>query len=461
MTRPKSAAKRPKLVENVRELATFLWLPLTIVVLFLALAIGMYLLDAHLTKTTIKHSPSLSLLEDLFGDRGATQDVLSTLASGLLTITSIIFSLLLLAVQQGAAAFSNQVFDQFMRRRANQVYFGYFVGLSLYTLLSLATTNATHHPLIAVIVAIILTIVALCAMLVLIHSTLGQIRGTNVIGEIERLTLAACADHDKLLSRTRRTPSRQFANHREVVSDRQGSVGKIEIGKLEQALEQNGAERVEVALAVTQGSHVARGATLASILYEDDVSSEVLDAIGDAINGAYRLGANPDISKSPALGVEQLATIGWTSASSARSNPHPAIAVCRALHDVIFEWSDGDRPSCEDSRVIYTDSLVASALDGLESIAIAAAEAMQHQTLAEVYQTYASLAEKLTTDDRKLLVSSIGLSLAALRKHIPTLRLNKALETLRGRLTSLEPSLARQLDEILRKETDLMGFNPD
>lgn len=44
------------------------------------------------------------------------------MATGLVTVTSITFSLLLLAVQQTASSLSPVVFDQFVRRRSNQIY---------------------------------------------------------------------------------------------------------------------------------------------------------------------------------------------------------------------------------------------------------------------------------------------------------------------------------------------------
>ncbi|MDQ3518913.1 MAG: DUF2254 domain-containing protein, partial [Gemmatimonadota bacterium] len=67
-----------------------------------------------------------------FIDAETTSNLLAAIAAGIITVTSITISLLLLAVQQGAGSMTTAVFDQFMRRRVNQTYFGFFIGLALY-----------------------------------------------------------------------------------------------------------------------------------------------------------------------------------------------------------------------------------------------------------------------------------------------------------------------------------------
>jgi uncharacterized membrane protein len=55
-----------------------------------------------------------------------------------MTVASITISLLLLALQQSAANMTTQILDQSLRRRINQAHFGFFLGLALYSLVTLA-----------------------------------------------------------------------------------------------------------------------------------------------------------------------------------------------------------------------------------------------------------------------------------------------------------------------------------
>jgi hypothetical protein len=85
-------------------------------------------------------------------------------------------TLLLLIVQQSASTMTTQVFDQFLRRRSNQMYFGFFVGLAVYTLITLATVDEPFNPVFAATLAFVLTVIALFLLIVLFYATIHQKR---------------------------------------------------------------------------------------------------------------------------------------------------------------------------------------------------------------------------------------------------------------------------------------------
>lgn len=78
-----------------------------------------------------------------FSSPQATQSLLATVASGIITITAITISLLLIALRQSAGSMTAQVFDQYIRRWFNLAYFGYFVGLSLFSLVDPCNRRCT------------------------------------------------------------------------------------------------------------------------------------------------------------------------------------------------------------------------------------------------------------------------------------------------------------------------------
>lgn len=140
-----------------RAFGEFLALPLATVVGFIGLNAPVYVAD----RVWSDGAPAgLAWLAELVGERQALGSLLATVASGVITITSITFSLLLIAVQQGSAALTAQVIDQFMMRRANQFYFGYFVGLSVFVLLTLLTNSQFHRPVFGTALALAMTTVA-------------------------------------------------------------------------------------------------------------------------------------------------------------------------------------------------------------------------------------------------------------------------------------------------------------
>ncbi len=128
-----------------RAFVEFLTVPTLIIAGFLALALASYTLD----KTPVEWlEPARSFLKShVFANAKATSDLLGAIASGIIAVTSITITLLLIIAQQSAASMTAQVFDQFLRRRTNQVYFGFFVGLALYSLITLATVNEPFNPI--------------------------------------------------------------------------------------------------------------------------------------------------------------------------------------------------------------------------------------------------------------------------------------------------------------------------
>ncbi len=97
-----------------RSFRQFLALPLATVIGFVGLSALVYLADGSWSGDRAPHG--FAWLGALMGDRAALGSLLATVASSIVTVTSITFSLLLLAVQQGAGALTAQVTDQFMAR---------------------------------------------------------------------------------------------------------------------------------------------------------------------------------------------------------------------------------------------------------------------------------------------------------------------------------------------------------
>lgn len=439
-----------QIILKLRAFASFLGIPIAVVLLFLALAIATYQVDSAISKDMVKESSALEFLEGLFGDRGATRTLLATLASALITVTSITFSLLLLAVQQGAASLSNQILDQFLQRRANQFYFGFFVGLSLFTLLALATTRDLHHPIFGTVLAISLTIVALCMMLVLIYTTIGQMRSGEVIGAIAAMTKTARRKDVAILRKTSAGPARESAPKLCCRADRAGTVLNVNVEAVADALAKAVIDGQAVVRA-TKGSYVARGDPLVEIRSTGQLDRKDAERLEQSVRCAFDVGSGRPVKETAVIGIHQLATIAWISASSARSNPQPAVITCRALTDLAWEWTVEECERDHESRVVYPDEAVQRCLSALESIAVAATESMQHQTLAEVYDSYARLLDRVSGPVRKQIERAVMLSLSGIEDHVPTTRLLDALDGLACALRNAGSGVANELERVVRK----------
>ncbi len=440
-----------RLLQRAQSLGAFLAIPLLVVFLFLVLAAVTYKIDAALSKKLVKHTPVLTFLESLFGDRQSTRSLLGTIASALITVTSITFSLLLVAVQQAAASFSNQILQQFRNRKTNQFYFGFFVGLSLYTLITLATVRDIHHPLFGALISIVMTVIALLLILVLIFTTIEQMRGSSVINAIVGNVRHARDKERKTLKATRREASDGLPVRMVHAATNAGTVTGVAVDSLAKALGKC-APGSQLELCVTEGVYVGRGDTLAVLRSTSEVTSGACEAIGEAIDDAIDIGAEPQLEEDPQVGIGQLATIAWNNTSTAVSNPHPPILICRAVRNLVWEWTeDGPEPDCN-SPIVYPDLTLKKALQLLEATAVASAESKQPQTLAELYEAYAALLPRLDDKSRKQVEEAVRLSLGALPEHVPTQHLNHAMTRLCDALDEVDSTVAHQLRKILAAE---------
>lgn len=429
----------------------FLTIPTWIIVGFLMLSVVTYLLDQSDLQSL---QPTREFLKShIFADPQATSGLLSAIAGSLITVTSITFSLLLLAIQQSAASLTSQVFDQFLRRKLNQIYFGFFLGLALFALITLATVDAPFNPVFGATLVLLLTIIALYLLIFLLYASILQMRPTVIIDAIHDHTLKARSSQRSLLQKTRREPVLHADVNIPVRTSTHGFIRAINVDAI-QATAQKAQGQIEVVLLVSVGAFVAYNDVIARIKAEkQEDAGDVQDMIGRAID----ISTTRDITTDPGAGIAEIRNIAWTSISTARSNPSPGLLAIRNLRDIWAHWLDDDhKSSSEDSSevapVVYPDHVMESLIATFESLAVVTTESMQHQSMAEIFHTYAIMFDRLPPEQQDRVDDCICRILSALGDHVLTEELAGAIratiDALRdagrdGTATALEDALLK------------------
>jgi uncharacterized membrane protein len=434
MTRRHSNRGRKWRAAVRRAFAEFLLVPTAIIVAFLLLAGGTFSLDRSHAAWLL---PLRSILQTfVFADAQATRDLLSTIAAGIITITSITISLLLIALQQSAGALTHQVYDQFLRTWHNQVYFGVFVGLPLYALVTLASVGPLN-PVIGGIVALLLTVMALCLLLVLFYTMVNQMRPVVIIEAIHDHVLRARQAQLALLRRTRRSSALAGAVSVPVAAEAHGFVTHIDVDAIEAAV-RAASGSIEVVLRIHLGSYVAFGQLLAEVSAR--TPAEAL-AVAATLEGAIRREGERDLAADPLDGVEQLESIGWTAISSAQSDPDAGVLTIYSLRDILARWSVQPGGTVEEvaghdgACVVYVDNVLLKLMDAFESLAVSASESMQHQSLAEILRTFELLFERFPDEQQQRVEDIVLRILSGLGDHVLTRDLESALT---GLIATLE-----------------------
>jgi uncharacterized membrane protein len=415
-----------------RAFSQFLALPLAVVFGFLTMTAIIYKADQAWSENRVP--AGFSWLGQLLGDSTSLATLLSTIASSIITVTSITFSLLLIALQQGSSALTTQVTDQFLMRRVNQFYFGYFVGLSLFVLFSLATASSIHRPVFGTALSLLLTSVALCMIVVMIYNTIDQMRPSQIIRAIHRHVLRARAEEVKLLSATRRRPRPDWSVAATLNSTEAGHVLGIDVQGLKKAVQRAGCGEVETQLSVPLGRYVAFGDPIAVLRTPPGatIDGAALDRVGREILAALDFDDDRDLKRDPSYGIDQLAVIGWTSISTAKSNPNPGQAVVQSLRDIISRWcaDGGEIAGDAEAKLVIEDAAPGDAMAALEQIILVTSESMQAQTLADALRTVAILMTKAPDPWRAQLADIARRALSSLGEHVLTSRLEIALDEL-------------------------------
>jgi uncharacterized membrane protein len=360
-----------------RAFVEFLTIPTIVIAAFLLLATLTFFLDRGRMTTGEMSEP---MWGGLFSDAEAARNFLGVIASSIIRVTSITLSLLLIAVQQGAASLTSQVFDQFLRRRANQLYFGFFIGLALYALIVLASINPAHQPIYGVALAGLFTVIALYMLILLIYTTINQMRPVVIIKSIHDHVLLARNCQVELLRATRRTSRLSDVVGHRVVAERNGFMTRVDIAAIDRILTNDN----EVIVLASIGDYVAFGEPVVEIR---TAGTAVAPSLMTTIEKAVILEEQRDLDTDPAFGIEQIETIGWTSISTAKSNPGPGLLTIWHLRDLLARWCYGDAAfGAENSttpgqaaHVVYYDNLPERLMQAFESLVIVSSESMQHQ----------------------------------------------------------------------------------
>lgn len=430
-----------------RGLAEFLRLPLVMTVVFIVLGVLVSLLDA---KTS--GGPLRRFTESVVPSSGAV-NLLSAVATSLLTVTSITFSVLLVAVQQSAGSLTPVVFDQFLRRRPNQFYFGFFIGLTAFSFIVLGMAHTKPAPVYGASLTLALTTAALVVLLLLIHSTVDQMRPQAVVRSIHDLALRARERELVLLGRTREyRRTREGTPERAVRVDASGYIVAIDVDRLGRVARAAGAD-AEVLVEATLGEFLVFSDPLARIVGAAP-EQERWDA---EVQAAFRLDEIRDVDAQSGYAVDQLENIAWANGTSAIQSPFVASIAIRALGDLAGRWliaGERDRSSLaagvEALPVVYPDDAIRRIVSALATLVVGTAESHQPQTCAQLVRTFSDLAPRLGNDnDRAAFTDALSSCLPAVIQHAELPRLRDALERLRLALTNSGLD-TRRLKEVQR-----------
>jgi uncharacterized membrane protein len=275
------------------------------------------------------------------GDADSAREVLSSLLSGLITMTSLVVSMTFVILTLAANQLGPRVIAIFIADRQIQAVLGLFLGTILYVLLVLRTLDdelgKAAVPHIAVTVGSGLTAACLFALLLYVHKVARSIIADNVVAAVARQLRRHIAE---ILPERERLPEEGGApvvlnDACSVSLERSGYIQTIDYEALVK-LARDGAAviRIEVKagdFVLRKGAHVRVHPQAA------------LDDSLAALRQAFVIGEERTPAQDLEHGIRQLVEIALRALSPAMNDPFTAMAVIErlgaALEDVLSRGS--------------------------------------------------------------------------------------------------------------------------
>ncbi len=170
-----------RLLQRLDDLRTSYWfVPGILVVAAIVLSTVMQHLDAHIVHSAVPGIRWLSI-----SGRDGARSILATIAGSTITVTSVIFSITIVAISMASNQFGPRLIRNFMRSGGAQFALGLFLSCFVYCLLILVRipgeASAGQTPYLSLAVGLVFGIVCFLVLIYYIHHIATFIQAPEII----------------------------------------------------------------------------------------------------------------------------------------------------------------------------------------------------------------------------------------------------------------------------------------
>ncbi|MDC7785058.1 DUF2254 domain-containing protein [Rhodoplanes sp. TEM] len=273
------------------------------------------------------------------GDAGTARDLLSTLLSGMITMTSLVVSITMVVLSLSAGQLGPRLIWNFIDDRQIQAVIGLFVATILYTLVVLRSINEElgpdYVPHAAITMASALVVVCLFALLFYLHKLARSIISDTMVDTVARHLSQAIATRSGERRASVGGPLPSGSLERRIALTDSGYVQFIDYAALCRLAVRHDAL---LTVRIRAGAFAIRGRCVIEALSPAPLPDDVEDAVRDA----FALGADRTPDQDLEYAIRQLVEIALRALSPGINDPFTAITVIDRLAAALEEI--GRRP---------------------------------------------------------------------------------------------------------------------
>jgi uncharacterized membrane protein len=275
--------------------------------------------------------------------------VLSVIAGGLITVTGVVFSVTIVALQLASSQFTPRLLRNFTADRGNQLVLGVFIGTFTYTLLVLRTIRSADDgespfvPRVGVTLAMVLVLVAIGFLIFYINHSARSIQvaaildrvAQRTLGDVRRLFPQQVGHADEARPPD---PRREGQPSTTVTADAAGYLQAVDGRSL---FDLGMGRRVVIAMELHVGDFVLPGQPLATV----SPPGEVDEAVCRAVRKAFLLGPERTPEQDVEFGIVEISDIALKALSPGINDPTTAFRCIDRLAEVLLELGTREPPS--------------------------------------------------------------------------------------------------------------------
>ncbi|MBK8174649.1 MAG: DUF2254 domain-containing protein [Rhodospirillales bacterium] len=268
----------------------------------------------------------------------AARSILSTIASGMVTVAGVVFSLTIVSLQLASSQFGPRLLRTFMNSLGNQIVLGTFTATFLYCLILIGTVRdrIDFVPQLSVVTGILLGVIDVAVLIFFIHHVATSIRIESLIATVTT-DLRTVIDRIFPVEIGEEPPDRGVANDARLQFDKDsaairarssGYVRHVD-GEMLLAI----ARHHDLVLHVDRkpGDFVVEGATLFRVVPSERVTEEVTGRILDSTV----LGRDRTPSQDMDFALRQLVEVALRALSPGINDPFTAVECVNRLGEAL------------------------------------------------------------------------------------------------------------------------------
>ncbi|MGE0494209.1 MAG: DUF2254 domain-containing protein [Vulcanimicrobiota bacterium] len=339
-----SSVRWPSALLFRKVVASLYFFPTTIVGLSIALAVGLLWMG-----------PSLEVFQALGtrwgGDPDSARSFLSTVASSLMGIAGVAFSVVVVALTLASNQFCPRVLRHFVEDRINRVFFGLLLGNFSYavTVLGAISDKSEELPGLALLVCFAYVLLTTGMFIYFIHHLASGLQIDAIVRVVAHQTetqIDRLKRNQRLLGPALPAPPAHLEPGQQqhtVVADTDGYVQAVD---LEELLELSGRWSEPIHLLVGDGDYVTRGTPLLQPLKRSLDEGEK-----ERIREAFELGHQRYLDEDISYGFREIADIAIKAISPAINDPTTACFCLDTLACLMLRLGqDAWPPACREGE---------------------------------------------------------------------------------------------------------------